>query len=441
MRHDTKKGIHGSILIFALGVASCIDGTPPGAHQVEEKSSPITNGYATTAHQEVGSFIFGPTGEHCSATLIGNSEIMTAAHCIAVPRETTGSFSVPGFEQQDFSSTITFRVDDTNLDCSGSCQGVPPCDGTIDVTCCDTSMLSSATPSGACAQDYEVTRLFPFGTDLGTNDIAIGHLSESPWQATPVPLATTEPSNTNLYVMGYGCIGSGQHDYGIKRYAQYYFSGQSTWYYCFGDSGGPTFTGVITDTNSPIARVASGTSGWPYYNDIGADPIINNSAITTMVAAMDGTGISYRPQMQSLGFRTNTASNGAQIGSTTQGLRMEAVQVWSPESAVIPMYQAYVQNSGWQGYVQDGVLAGTAGQGLRMEAFEMFLEFSGQWTDVKYRAWVHGATSWQPWINGNDQCTQNSNCLTNLCAPDHHCAVGTTGQSKSIEALEIQVFH
>jgi hypothetical protein len=43
-------------------------------------------------------------------------------------------------------------------------------------------------------------------------------------------------------------------------------------------------------------------------------------------------------------------------------------------------------------------------------------------------------------VRGNQTCARNSDCPTNLCAPDGFCAVVTTGQSRAIDTIFIQPF-
>jgi hypothetical protein len=425
-----------------LGAASC--GAPADETAGEEKSSPIVNGSPTTAVPGVGMLINSATGDNCSASLIGSQEIMTAAHCIAVNPHS--SFSIPGFQllgSGTAPANIFFQVDRDSLNCATGCPGVPNCDGTTGRTCCD---RANNLPNGACARDYAVDRLFPQGTATGTNDIAIGHLTEVVANANALPVGTMEPSNTTLTVMGYGCFARNLSDFGVKRFLSYFFSGQNSHNLCPGDSGGPVFIGPLLGGGA-IVRVNSAINGSPTdpnAPDMGADVPVNASAVTAMVSVMNGAGIAYRPQMQSLGFHSPAAANGNVIGSETAGLRLEGVQVWSPEPGVIPMYQARVQGippnpASWKGYVSNGVLAGTVGQQLRMEAFELFLSQPGPHNDVAYQAFVHGQ-GWGDLVFGNEGCNVDSDCGTSgvLCGPDFFCAVGKVGGS--IEALAMQLF-
>ena len=64
------------------------------------------------------------------------------------------------------------------------------------------------------------------------------------------------------------------------------------------------------------------------------------------------------------------------LGTTGKGLRVEALQVDLTKndgsaSDFDLSYETHVQNIGWMGMVPGGELAGTQGQGLRMEALRM----------------------------------------------------------------------
>jgi uncharacterized protein YjdB len=83
-------------------------------------------------------------------------------------------------------------------------------------------------------------------------------------------------------------------------------------------------------------------------------------------------------------------------------------------------YQAYVQDIGWQGVVCDGFVAGTEHQSRRMEALSIGTTNVG---GVCANAYLENI-GWQGW----------------RCAADGSTAmVGTTGQSRRMEALQLRV--
>ncbi len=80
------------------------------------------------------------------------------------------------------------------------------------------------------------------------------------------------------------------------------------------------------------------------------------------------------------------------------------------------MYQAHVQNIGWQSSVKDGATAGTSGQSLRVEALSLWLSSSYEDSRVQIRAHVQDI-GWQGWSSMG----------------------GTYGQSKRVEAMQIRL--
>jgi uncharacterized protein YjdB len=81
-------------------------------------------------------------------------------------------------------------------------------------------------------------------------------------------------------------------------------------------------------------------------------------------------------------------------------------------------YDAYVQNTGWQGWVCEGDVAGTVGQSLRMEALAIVsYTTDGICADAQLQN-----IGWQGWACAND---------------DDVLTVGTEGQSLRMEALRL----
>jgi hypothetical protein len=113
--------------------------------------------------------------------------------------------------------------------------------------------------------------------------------------------------------------------------------------------------------------------------------------------------------------------DNAVAGTTGQGLRLEALKV-NINSAQFPgasvCYQAHVQNIGWQPEVCDGGLAGTTGRSLRLEALKIHLVNAAQYR-VCYQAHVQNI-GWQPEVCDG-------------------AVAGTTGQSLRIEAVRIRI--
>lgn len=139
----------------------------------------------------------------------------------------------------------------------------------------------------------------------------------------------------------------------------------------------------------------------------------------------------YRTHIQSFGW-LDWAKNGEKAGSSTYGKRLEAIEiklVKKGESAPgstkkayqVPriQYQTHVQSIGWQKKVSDNQIAGTTGQGKRIEAIKITLPDSDYTGNVEYRAYVQGI-GWQSWKKNGE-------------------LAGTSGQSKRIEAIRVKL--
>lgn len=141
--------------------------------------------------------------------------------------------------------------------------------------------------------------------------------------------------------------------------------------------------------------------------------------------------IYYRVHTQTYGW-LDWAKNGEKAGSSTYGKRLEAIEiklVKKGESAPgstkkayqVPriQYQTHVQSIGWQKKVSDNQIAGTTGQGKRIEAIKITLPDSDYTGNVEYQAYVQGI-GWQSWKKNGE-------------------LAGTSGQSKRIEAIRVKL--
>ena len=81
-------------------------------------------------------------------------------------------------------------------------------------------------------------------------------------------------------------------------------------------------------------------------------------------------------------------------------------------------YEAHVQDIGWQGWKNEGQIAGTTGQSKRIEAIRIKLKNTDKYS-VQYRVHVQDI-GWQDWCENGEMA-------------------GTTGQSKRIEAIQIKI--
>lgn len=189
------------------------------AEEVElaDTESEIVGGVATTLRPEIGRYT--SSAGSCTATLIGPSLVITAAHCLTP--QYTGLVPQNGF----------FRFTDVS--------GIPR-DVSVD------RIHSFA------------TRRFerPFPGSPFTTDVALLHLISpvpSTW-ATPAALALQEPAiGDTSTTFGFGCTSRDpQVGAGMKRMFTFSY-GSQTRALCWGDSGGPTAFG----TTGPIWGINS----------------------------------------------------------------------------------------------------------------------------------------------------------------------------------------
>ena len=122
--------------------------------------------------------------------------------------------------------------------------------------------------------------------------------------------------------------------------------------------------------------------------------------------------VSYQLHCQDLG--NTTMSKEFQIAGTVgQSRRSEAVRIVF--SGI--QYRAHIQDIGWLPYAKSGEWSGSMGQAKRLEAIEMIAPVGCILTAQAHVANI----GWMPPVVGN------------------HITIGTTGQSKAIEAIRIKV--
>ena len=128
----------------------------------------------------------------------------------------------------------------------------------------------------------------------------------------------------------------------------------------------------------------------------------------------------YNAHVQNIGWQSEVA-DGADAGTTGKSLRMEAVKIRLNSSiAGSVVYRAHVQNIGWQSEVADGAESGTDGKSLRVEALQIHLtgEISEKY-DIYYR--VHAENfGWLGWASNGR-------------------SAGTAGHGLRLEAIEIRL--
>jgi hypothetical protein len=346
-----------AVFLGAASLLGCAAATDDG---VDDVSSPIIGGTPTSARPEVAQF-FPASGGACSSTLISDRTFVSASHCINYQSQQKGGF---------------LRV-----------TGIG---------------------------DFAIERVFSQAGDLGVSDISYGRVTTFV-PVTPATISVSEPSNTWLTAVGYGCttmrgMNCAPSD---RTFKEYFYNGASSSFRAQGDSGGPTFIGKLND-RGPMVRIASGYN-W-LGNDIGADTVTYRPHMLGFDAALNNDGVSYRVHVQDAGWLP-PVQNSAVIG--TPGTSMvQGIQIWSPRPNTPICYTAHVANIGWQAEVCDGDQAGTVGQSLATQAIK--IRVANGTAHVRYNVYVQGI-GWQGWKQDN-------------------VVAGTTGQSRRIEAMQVQLF-
>jgi len=151
----------------------------------------------------------------------------------------------------------------------------------------------------------------------------------------------------------------------------------------------------------------------------------------------------YRVHAQSYGW-LGWAKNGESAGTAGQGKRLEAIQIKVVKKGTkvsgrigysyieygkvaeentnvsgLVNYSTHVQTYGWQGYVHDGSLSGTYGEGKRLEGIKIKLGNTGVSGSIQYRTHVQ-SYGWMSWKKDGAMS-------------------GTSGKAKRLEAIQIKL--
>ena len=193
-------------------------------------------------------------------------------------------------------------------------------------------------------------------------------------------------------------------------------------------------------TGSIKYRAHVETVGWQGWKANGAIAGTTGKKLQVEAIQVKLTGVAslrydvyYRVHVAHVGW-LGWAKNGAVAGTTGMANRVEAIQVRlvSKTSAKKPSsaspacltkqglsVQACVQERGWLNAVGEGAVAGTTGNGLRLEGLKLSLrDLNGTGNVILVRAHV-AKEGWQTWRRGT--------------------IAGTTGKSRAIEAVQIKL--
>ena len=166
-----------------------------------------------------------------------------------------------------------------------------------------------------------------------------------------------------------------------------------------------------------IARVESPSLTWEEYN-LEIDAVCDDSIVKIAYAKSGETLTWY--SITNPSTRERITLNVPENGTYTISLMDSEGETVSQTVKVVPraIYKSHVQGIGWQDYVTDGVMSGTTGRALRIEAIRIKLgnvESGG----LTYRSYIQG-TGWQSYVSTDG-------------------ISGTSGKGLRIEAIQIEL--
>lgn len=178
----------------------------------------------------------------------------------------------------------------------------------------------------------------------------------------------------------------------------------------YGDRQGWVYNGALAGTTGEAKRLEE----------------IKVQVVPKQVRGEEGTSVaeepvvSYRTHVQTYGWETSYAKDGAVSGTTGKAKRLEGIEIRVADNQYNGgiEYCTHVQTYGWMDWVSDGIMSGTSGQAKRLEAIRIRLTGElAEHYDVYYR--VHAQTyGWLQWARNGQ-------------------TAGTYGLAKRLEAIQI----
>ncbi|WP_026884439.1 glucosaminidase domain-containing protein [Clostridium akagii] len=149
-------------------------------------------------------------------------------------------------------------------------------------------------------------------------------------------------------------------------------------------------------------------------------------AIKIQLHNAQGYHVQYQVHVENLGWM-DWVQDGQQAGTTGKNLRIEAIRIKivkddsvAPQAAnITSLYQADVENIGWQNWSSDGAISGTTGKSLLIDAIKIGTQNAPVGMNIKYQVHV-GNIGWMSWVENGQEA-------------------GTTGQNLGIQAIKIQL--
>lgn len=155
-------------------------------------------------------------------------------------------------------------------------------------------------------------------------------------------------------------------------------------------------------------------------------------------------GIKYRTHIQSYGWETKWAENGAKSGTSGEAKRLEAIQIeltGKNASKYDVYYRVHAQSYGWLGWAKNGEPAGTAGQAKRLESIQVQILpkgtlpktgcISGAFVDLGKKASMKAA--------GIVNYTTHVQTYSDQAEVCDGSISGTFGEAKRLEAIKVRL--
>lgn len=149
-------------------------------------------------------------------------------------------------------------------------------------------------------------------------------------------------------------------------------------------------------------------------------------------------GVRYQAHVQDIGWQ-DWVQDGAFAGTVGESKRLEAIRLalyGDLEKRYSIYYRVHVQDYGWLGWTKNGEVAGSTGLGLRLEALEARLVETGSADvpDTSSPAYIPGAS-----LVGSGHVQDIGWQAKRSAALGSILTIGTTGQAKRLEAINIGI--
>lgn len=151
--------------------------------------------------------------------------------------------------------------------------------------------------------------------------------------------------------------------------------------------------------------------------------LVPNDEYDALVNQRASSGLYHNSHVQSYGWLGVKNATSHFVGIPGRSLRLEALKLATANLNTNIFYRVHIQSIGWQSWKSNGEVAGTTSRGLRLEAIQIVT--AGTY-GVSYRAYVQ-SYGWCPWIS-----TGQSELFGYYA--------GTSGQAKRLEAIDMKLY-